>query len=245
MKNIRKDYNTELGTLLKEFIDKKTIELTSDYHIGKVVDNKDPKKIGRVRIRVYGVYSDNIPDSDLPWALPEQNFSGSLLGSMIVPPIDAILNVRFANNNIYEPIYTSKIINDNNKPSDTNTSYPDTLIFFELDNGDKFTINRETSETIYTQSKGITITMSKDGDFVIETQNGINFSLSKTGEIDIKNNVSEIKMDSTGIITIESALMLKLGKNAKIPCPDLPSCLITGAPLATGTLIPGSQVFVP
>jgi len=68
----------------------------------------------------------------------------------------------FANDNIYEPIYTSKMIRKSKLPSDTNNDYPNTIIFFELDNGDKFTINRETSETIYEQSGGNTITMSKD-----------------------------------------------------------------------------------
>ena len=241
---IRPNINKEIAVLLREFIDNKTIELTSEYHIGKVVDNNDPDKMGRVKIRVYGIFTDEIPDVDLPWALPEQNFVGSLMGSMIVPPIDAVLNVRFSNGNIYEPIYTSKIINRDVKPSDTNTDYPNTLIFFELDNGDKFTINRETGETIYTQSKGNTITMASNGDFTIEQTNGNLFSMTRLGEVKLENSKSSITLDAIGMVTIDQALAIKLGRNAVIPCPDLATCLITGAPLAVGTLIPGSQVFV-
>ena len=36
--------------------------------VGKVVDNKDDKKLGRIKVRVYGYYQDDIPDDDLPWA---------------------------------------------------------------------------------------------------------------------------------------------------------------------------------
>tara|TARA_B100001093_G_scaffold479631_1_gene508808 strand:+ start:37 stop:678 length:642 start_codon:yes stop_codon:yes gene_type:complete len=37
------------------------------WFLGKVVDVNDPKKIGRVKVKVFGVY-DNIEDKDLPWA---------------------------------------------------------------------------------------------------------------------------------------------------------------------------------
>lgn len=36
--------------------------------VGKVVDNQDDKKLGRLKVRVYGYYQDDIPDEDLPWA---------------------------------------------------------------------------------------------------------------------------------------------------------------------------------
>lgn len=36
--------------------------------LGKVIDIDDPKKTGRVKIRAYGFYSDEIPEEDLPWA---------------------------------------------------------------------------------------------------------------------------------------------------------------------------------
>jgi len=95
MNKTRKNLNKDINSLLKEFIDTTTTELTSVYHIGKVVNNNDPDKLGRVQVRVFGIFSNDIPDEDLPWALPEQNFVGSLVGSMIIPPIDALLNVRF------------------------------------------------------------------------------------------------------------------------------------------------------
>jgi len=37
-------------------------------YIGRVVNIDDPKKQLRVKIRVFGVFTDNVPDEDLPWA---------------------------------------------------------------------------------------------------------------------------------------------------------------------------------
>ena len=39
------------------------------WFLGEVVDiEKDPKKLGRVKVRVFGVYGSDISDEDLPWA---------------------------------------------------------------------------------------------------------------------------------------------------------------------------------
>jgi hypothetical protein len=41
--------------------------------IGVVVNNNDPLQVGRVRVRIYGVHSDDlnlIPEEALPWAVP-------------------------------------------------------------------------------------------------------------------------------------------------------------------------------
>jgi len=41
------------------------------WFIGVVIDVKDPRGLGRVKVRIYGVHSDDIndvPNSDLPWA---------------------------------------------------------------------------------------------------------------------------------------------------------------------------------
>ena len=51
----------------KNLPDRPTMRFDQHY-IGRVVDIEDPKKQLRVKIRVYGVFTDNVQDEDLPWA---------------------------------------------------------------------------------------------------------------------------------------------------------------------------------
>jgi len=67
--------------------------------------------------------------------------------------------------------------------------------------------------------------------------------MSNSGEIKLENSASSITMDAVGSITINQALMIKLGDGASIPCPDALTCLVTGAPLATGTFNSWSTSF--
>jgi len=56
-------------------------------YIGKVEDVEDPQKILRVRVRVFSVFTDDVPVSDLPWAeyrLPV----GSRFNDGFFPPAD-------------------------------------------------------------------------------------------------------------------------------------------------------------
>jgi len=55
-------------------IPKKYIEFYGDqtrWFTGKVVSLNDPKELGRIRVRIYGIHSENtlfVADDDLPWA---------------------------------------------------------------------------------------------------------------------------------------------------------------------------------
>jgi len=256
--NIKKD----LMEVLKSFIDRTSEEIYGEKYIGKVIDNNDPEKLGRCRIRVYGVYNDSIGDGDIPWAKPEFGFIGSELGSFIVPPVDALVYVRFSNGDIYNPLYSGKAISANKLPSDKDTDYPNTLVFFELDNGDKFTINRNDGKTIYEQRHGIKITMDTDGSFTLEHDKGSIFEVDSDGNVVLKTGDTTnatIDIESSGDINIKgggtspvgtvnvesgAAGMIKL-QGGTIPCPDAIVCAVTGAPLATGTLAPGSTILIP
>lgn len=262
MNENRNSISKELGDILKQFIDRTSEELYSEKYVGKVVDNNDPDKNGRCKIRVYGVYGNDIIDDDLPWALPEFGFIGSELGSFIVPPNDALVYVRFTNGDIYNPVYTTKVLKQGKLPSDKDEDYPNTLVFFELDNGDKFTINRETGKTIYEQSQGVKVTLDTDGSFVLETSNGKAFEVDSSGNVVLKTgnttnatidieasgtiNIKGGQTNPVGMINIESgaAGYIKM-QGGTIPCPDAIVCTITGAPLATGTLAPGSGILIP
>jgi hypothetical protein len=69
--------------------------------VGLVEDNKDPDRIGRVRVRVQSIY-DNMPVEDIPWANPIKQLSAR---SYEVPAIGKIVSVFFPNDNIYEPYF--------------------------------------------------------------------------------------------------------------------------------------------
>lgn len=232
----------DLTALLKEYLQYKETQVLEKKYIGKVEDNNDPERLGRCRIRVYGIYDNKILTGDLPWALPEFNFVGSKKGSFIVPPTDVLVYVRFEDGDIYKPVYTSKAVDQSNQPSDKNTNYPNTMVFYELDGGDKFYIDRTTGNTIFEQRNGIKITMSATGAFTLEHSKGTILDIDATGNVDIKSG-SDNPLTSINIQS-GAAGSIKL-QNGTVPCPDLPTCLITGGPLATQTLVPGKQVFVP
>lgn len=64
-------------------------------HRGIVVDNADPMKIGRLKVRVYAAYGEQ-PKEFLPWAWPCFPYGGMpQMCSFAVPEIDAGVWVEF------------------------------------------------------------------------------------------------------------------------------------------------------
>lgn len=80
--------------------------LMGKIYLGLVEDNVDPKRIGRLKIRVQSLMED-IEVSDLPWAHPFKDVSGK---SFSIPGIGKIVNVIFTQENMYsvEYIYSEK-----------------------------------------------------------------------------------------------------------------------------------------
>lgn len=241
----KENYRKDLTLILKEFLEQKEQQLTTTNYVGKVVDNNDPNQLGRCRIRVFGIYSDNIPDDELPWALPAFSFIGSEIGSFIVPPNDCIVSVYFNNGELNNPVYTTKIVKSGKQPTDKNKNnkYPDNLIFFELDGGDSFQIDRTNGETIYEQRAGIKITMFSTGAFTIEHRTGLIFEIDVLGNVTLKSGSDN--PISTVTILQGAVGQINIGNNAIIPCPDAPTCFLTGGPLAINTNIPGMRTVVP
>jgi hypothetical protein len=64
--------------------------------IGEVVNVYDPWESGRVQVRVYGRHDDttNIPNEDLPWAVPMQNVTSAGFGRMGTAPVGLVKGSR-------------------------------------------------------------------------------------------------------------------------------------------------------
>jgi hypothetical protein len=70
-------------------------------YVGLVEDNIDPKRLGRLKIRVFGVY-DQIPTEDIPWSSPFTSTDGK---SFHVPAVGKLMSIVFIKNNLYSPYY--------------------------------------------------------------------------------------------------------------------------------------------
>lgn len=70
-------------------------------YLGVVEDNNDPKKLGRIKVRVLDVF-DNTPLNDIPWSNPWKDLVGD---EFKVPDNGKIVTVVFENADINSPEY--------------------------------------------------------------------------------------------------------------------------------------------
>ena len=108
----------------------------SGNYIGRVLDNNDPKKEGRLKIKVLGVFDDLQVDS-IPWAYPSNNITGGTFGGggfFSLPKIGSIVRVNFEKGNIYKPYWAFQLsVNKNLKQILSDEFYTEahSLIFDE------------------------------------------------------------------------------------------------------------------
>lgn len=69
---------------------------------GRVTDNDDPLKVGRVKAKVPDLFGDE----ECGWALPCFPYAGAGVGCFMVPPVDAWVWVEFEYGNPDKPIWT-------------------------------------------------------------------------------------------------------------------------------------------
>jgi hypothetical protein len=175
--------------------------------LGVVVDNTDPKKIGRCRIRVFGKF-DNIADSDLPWANPFRGLSfgqdgGS--GQFSFPKKDAVVAVRFNNGNIYYPEYYSVQELATDLKNEISGSYENSHSFaYDSD---------EQLRLYYTQAKGLTFYLK---------ESRINIANDNAITIEHKGTSAIIELRGNNItITADSEINLTGGSRIKVTAPEV------------------------
>lgn len=76
-------------------------DLNNKTFIGVVEDNFDPKRLGRVKVRVVNVF-DKIDVADIPFASPTKDLNGNVYN---IPDKNKVVEVTFDNGNLYTPVY--------------------------------------------------------------------------------------------------------------------------------------------
>jgi hypothetical protein len=95
-------------------------DLLSTAQVGKVVDNKDPRFLQRVRVFIKGIYEETDVNK-LPWCFPKGD---SGLGgkpdssSFAIPEIGSEVSVTWVNKDIYHPFYQGRRLNELTAPKE-------------------------------------------------------------------------------------------------------------------------------
>jgi hypothetical protein len=95
---------------------------------GQVVYNLDPNKLGRIKVKVFGIFSNEIPIGNLPWAVPAfpvYTGSGNGFGYFAVPEVGTNVFVFFEAGDFYQPVYFASAPDAvHGLPSERTTNYP-------------------------------------------------------------------------------------------------------------------------
>jgi hypothetical protein len=146
-----------------------------DIYVGIVENNIDPKRLGRLKVRVLGVF-DDLKKEDLPWSSPFNTIDGR---SFSLPSIGKLVSIIFVKNDIYMPYY----INSENY----NINLKIRLDNMEDDNYSNFTA------LLYDHRTQV---YSDDDEFKIDYYFN-NFSIDHDGiNLDLKNNNQKINLGS-------------------------------------------------
>lgn len=74
-------------------------------YFGRVEQRIDPLRLGRLRVRISGIHSDEIQTEDLPWCLP--CFSAWQKGGFFgIPPLDEMVIVQFVRGHAENPVWS-------------------------------------------------------------------------------------------------------------------------------------------
>lgn len=160
--------------------------------VGVVVDNADPEKRQRVRVRIPQLHR-TLPDDKLPWAIPDASQSranaGGGAGSVNVPVKGAKIYVRFEENDPHNPRYAgSPTTDDVNKDNELlNENYPHTRGSID-DAGNRISTNSENEVLDFVHKSGSTVHIDANGKISVTVANnheiGVNgrYQLEISGE---------------------------------------------------------------
>lgn len=124
---------------------------------GEVVDNNDPDKEGRCRVKVYGIF-DDLDNESIPWASSgsSKTFGGGDnggFGDLSIPKMKAIVRVSFFEGDIYSPEWVSlPFINTAAQKDIADTYLNSHLVLYDED---------EELKVYYTPGNGMEIYLKK------------------------------------------------------------------------------------
>lgn len=197
---------------------------------GFVVDNQDPQKRARLKLRIPSV----LADAETGWALPCLPFGGLAgMGLFLVPEVDTQVWVEFEEGEITRPIWTGTFWQKQDDPPAEATEGDGTttrliktpgghlLRFDDEKDKEKIQILHPGGTEVAIDEKGIltltdqggsTVTLDPDaGTLIVEDSNGNTLTMDSSGTIVEDKNGNKIEMAAAGV-TVDAAKVVIKGQ---------------------------------
>lgn len=202
-----------------------------------VMDNDDPLKYGRIKARVYPMFSDLLA-AELPWAVPASPLwsgSGDSTGAFAVPAEGTYVFVFFEDGEFWSPVYFAEAPTAlKGLPANRITSYPDRRIF-KTGGGWEVYFDDTLGEFKLTHPGGGYITIMPDGTIQVDSKADV-----------IVRALGDIILSSGRHAFVEGSSSVKINSSTLLDfCTSLVgwAAISTGLGAVTAGLFNGMSVF--
>lgn len=185
------------------------------FFMAKVVENNDPDRKQRIKVRIPQLLDSDIAIEDLPWLLPvsQAPFVGSsgTYGSVAVPPIDSVVIVIFQDNNIQYGLYLGTTQLQATALDVLLTNYPKRRGFVDPAGNHAFVdITEGDTKMELKHNSGTIITVNDDGSIVITGVDDAAITVQGNVTLTVNGNVTasvggDLSATVTGDITSSAA----------------------------------------
>ena len=175
-------------------------KLVNEYHRAVVVDNQDPQKLHRVKIRIQEIHGteQEIPNDHLPWAIhfrPTFLGGGPNLSQASIPRIGTEVQIVHIKGDIYQPAYMFEMANDSNRMDQLEEDYPQSYVLRDSD-GNYWHVNMEQNKLNVLFNGTELCEITQDRETTIGQNQLLSIGNNKTDEI-TNDEVREIGNNKT------------------------------------------------
>ena len=190
--------------LLKDQMDPTTMS-----YLGCVEDNKDPEKLGRVKVRV-APYND-LATEELPWASPVLGTHGNTTeaGGLNVPELGAQVRVTFPSRDFTAPYYSGAELTQFNRTTFFDEDYPDTYCYKDSI-GNFAKINKAKGTAIFQHASSTNIQVTPNGSIQINLSNGAYFLMDYQNNFEINIGALSVGGSADGSLLIDANNEIKI-----------------------------------